>query len=127
MSDSINGYRAITRRAWRALALDAVGYTIEYQGTIRAMKLGLRGVPDLRRVAHRARRLAVAAAGLAVPAHLRPRGGSPLAERRGMSAPQRPLPNFPAEEALFWREHHDRLPSSMIVRGSAEDQARIAA
>ena len=42
ISDSINGFRAITKAAWRRLALDASGYTIEYQCSIRAMKLGLR-------------------------------------------------------------------------------------
>ena len=38
VTDSINGYRAITKDAARALNLDASGYTIEYQMTIRAMK-----------------------------------------------------------------------------------------
>lgn len=42
ISDSINGFRAITRRAWEMLDLDGLGYTIEYQSSIRAMKLGLR-------------------------------------------------------------------------------------
>lgn len=42
ISDSINGYRAITRRAWDQLQPDGAGYTIEYQSTIRALKLGLR-------------------------------------------------------------------------------------
>ena len=42
ISDSINGYRAISRRAWDLLALDGNGYTIEYQSSIRAMKLGLK-------------------------------------------------------------------------------------
>jgi glycosyltransferase involved in cell wall biosynthesis len=41
VSDSINGYRAITRRAWKMLGLDEPGYAIEYQSTIRAMKAGL--------------------------------------------------------------------------------------
>jgi glycosyltransferase involved in cell wall biosynthesis len=41
VSDTINGFRAITRKAWDILALDGPGYTIEYQGSIRAMKLGL--------------------------------------------------------------------------------------
>lgn len=41
VSDSINGYRAITRRAWCTLALDESGYAVEYQSTIRAMKAGL--------------------------------------------------------------------------------------
>ncbi len=42
ISDSINGYRAITRSAARRLALDADDYTIEYQMTMRALKSGLR-------------------------------------------------------------------------------------
>lgn len=42
VTDSINGFRAITRAAWGRLAPDGPGYTIEYQSTIRALKLGLR-------------------------------------------------------------------------------------
>lgn len=42
VTDSINGYRAITRSAARILALDALDYTIEYQMTIRALKNRLR-------------------------------------------------------------------------------------
>ena len=38
VTDSINGYRAITRRAAKELKLDALDYTIEYQMTIRALK-----------------------------------------------------------------------------------------
>lgn len=38
ISDSINGYRAITRAAARQLQLDAPDYTIEYQMTMRALK-----------------------------------------------------------------------------------------
>jgi glycosyltransferase involved in cell wall biosynthesis len=38
ISDSINGYRAITRAAAETLQLDALDYTIEYQMTIRALK-----------------------------------------------------------------------------------------
>ena len=38
VTDSINGYRAITASAARRLALDAADYTIEYQMTIRALK-----------------------------------------------------------------------------------------
>lgn len=41
VTDTINGYRAITKKAWAELALDGSGYTIEYQGSIRAFKLGL--------------------------------------------------------------------------------------
>lgn len=42
VSDTINGYRAITKKAWGVLALDGPGYTIEYQGSIRAFKRGLK-------------------------------------------------------------------------------------
>ena len=38
VTDSINGYRAITIEAARKLKLDAYDYTIEYQMTIRALK-----------------------------------------------------------------------------------------
>ena len=42
ISDSINGYRAITRTAAQTLQLDAMDYTIEYQMTMRALKHGLK-------------------------------------------------------------------------------------
>ena len=42
VTDSINGYRAITRQAARKLGLDALDYTIEYQMTMRAMKKQLK-------------------------------------------------------------------------------------
>jgi glycosyltransferase involved in cell wall biosynthesis len=42
VTDTINGFRAITKKAWGRLALDGPGYTIEYQSSIRAFKLGLR-------------------------------------------------------------------------------------
>lgn len=42
LSDSINGYRAITRSAFNRLNLDAIGYVIEYQMSIRALKLKLK-------------------------------------------------------------------------------------
>jgi glycosyltransferase involved in cell wall biosynthesis len=38
ITDSINGFRAITRSAAARLMLDATDYTIEYQMTIRALK-----------------------------------------------------------------------------------------
>jgi glycosyltransferase involved in cell wall biosynthesis len=41
VTDSINGFRAIRRSAWDRIGLDGTGYTIEYQSTIRCMKLGL--------------------------------------------------------------------------------------
>lgn len=42
ITDTINGYRAITRQAFCRLAPDAEGYAIEFQLSIRALKLGLR-------------------------------------------------------------------------------------
>ncbi|MGV1867577.1 MULTISPECIES: glycosyltransferase family 2 protein [unclassified Rhizobium] len=41
VTDSINGYRAITREAALKLKLDAADYTIEYQMTMRSFKKGL--------------------------------------------------------------------------------------
>ncbi|MBN2382955.1 glycosyltransferase family 2 protein [bacterium] len=41
ISDTINGFRAITRSAWSELGLDGPGYTIEYQSSIRCFKKGL--------------------------------------------------------------------------------------
>jgi len=38
VTDSINGYRAFRRSAWKKLNISASDYTIEYQSTIRAMK-----------------------------------------------------------------------------------------
>ena len=38
ITDSINGYRAITKDAAQSLKLDAIDYTIEYQMTMRAFK-----------------------------------------------------------------------------------------
>lgn len=42
ITDTINGYRAITRAAFARLAPDAEGYAIEFQISIRALRLGLR-------------------------------------------------------------------------------------
>ncbi|MFH2061853.1 MAG: glycosyltransferase family 2 protein [Candidatus Beckwithbacteria bacterium] len=42
VSDTINGYRAITKKAFNRLNLDGPGYVIEYQMSIRALKLGLK-------------------------------------------------------------------------------------
>lgn len=42
LSDSINGYRATTKKAFNRLNLDAPGYMIEYQMSIRALKLKLK-------------------------------------------------------------------------------------
>ncbi len=44
ITDSINGFRAITARAARLLQLDASDYTIEYQMTMRALKTRLKVV-----------------------------------------------------------------------------------
>ena len=41
ITDSINGFRAITKSAAQRLQLDAPDYTIEYQMTIRALHTGL--------------------------------------------------------------------------------------
>jgi glycosyltransferase involved in cell wall biosynthesis len=41
ITDSINGFRAITRSAAEKLSLDAPDYTIEYQMTMRALRRGL--------------------------------------------------------------------------------------
>jgi hypothetical protein len=41
ITDTINGFRSITREAWDQLCLDATDYFIEYQSSIRAFKLGL--------------------------------------------------------------------------------------
>ena len=42
VTDTINGFRAIRRSAFEMIQPDSVGYTIEYQTSIRAMKLGLK-------------------------------------------------------------------------------------
>jgi glycosyltransferase involved in cell wall biosynthesis len=42
ISDTINGFRAVTKRAFQGLNLDAASYVIEYQMSIRSMKSGLR-------------------------------------------------------------------------------------
>lgn len=42
VTDTINGFRAIRRSAFDALALQSLGYTIEYEMTIRAMKRRMR-------------------------------------------------------------------------------------
>lgn len=42
LTDPINGFRALTVTAWDKLAADGPGYTIEYQCSIRAYKLGLK-------------------------------------------------------------------------------------
>jgi glycosyltransferase involved in cell wall biosynthesis len=42
ITDTINGYRAITRPAFNRLAPDAEGYAIEFQMSIRALQLRMR-------------------------------------------------------------------------------------
>ncbi|MEK7287353.1 MAG: glycosyltransferase family 2 protein [Elusimicrobiota bacterium] len=42
ITDTINGYRAVTRYAFLKMAPDASGFVIEYQMSIRAMKMGLK-------------------------------------------------------------------------------------
>jgi glycosyltransferase involved in cell wall biosynthesis len=42
LRDTINGYRAITREAFQRLSVDAEGFLIEYQMTMRALKLGMK-------------------------------------------------------------------------------------
>jgi len=42
ITDTINGYRAVTRAAFQRLRPDAEGYAIEFQMSIRALQLGLR-------------------------------------------------------------------------------------
>ncbi len=42
ITDTINGYRAITRDAARKLNLDALDYTIEYQMSMRSFRKGLK-------------------------------------------------------------------------------------
>ncbi len=44
ITDTINGYRAIKKEAFNKLNIDAPGFVIEYQMSIRAMKLGLKVV-----------------------------------------------------------------------------------
>lgn len=42
ITDTINGYRAVTKDAFMKLNVDAQGFVIEYQMSIRAMKLDLK-------------------------------------------------------------------------------------
>ncbi|MEC7885818.1 MAG: hypothetical protein VX544_03430, partial [Pseudomonadota bacterium] len=42
ITDSINGYRAITKKTANLLKLDASDYTIEYQMTMRALKKNIK-------------------------------------------------------------------------------------
>lgn len=49
ITDTINGYRAITKSAFNQLNLDATGYAIEYQMTIRSLKhhLTIKEIPTI--------------------------------------------------------------------------------
>jgi glycosyltransferase involved in cell wall biosynthesis len=42
ITDTINGYRAVKKETFNKLNIDAQGFVIEYQMSIRAMKLGLK-------------------------------------------------------------------------------------
>lgn len=42
VTDTINGYRGIRKSAFQTMKIDALGFVVEYQMSIRAMKLGLR-------------------------------------------------------------------------------------
>jgi len=42
VTDTINGYRGVSKAAFEKMAPDAKGFVIEYQLSIRAMKLGLK-------------------------------------------------------------------------------------
>jgi glycosyltransferase involved in cell wall biosynthesis len=68
VTDSINGYRAITKDAFRHLRLDADGFAIEYQMTIRALKLRMR-IADI--PTHENPRIGGASTAIAVPTGLR--------------------------------------------------------
>jgi hypothetical protein len=41
VTDTINGFRGITRKAFKRLRPESIGYTIEFEMTIRAMRYGL--------------------------------------------------------------------------------------
>lgn len=68
VTDTINGYRAITKDAFRRLRLDADGFAIEYQMTIRALKYHMRiaEIPT-----HESPRIGGASTALAIPTGLR--------------------------------------------------------
>ena len=40
--DTINGFRAITRKTWNEIEIDTNGYTVEYQSTIRCFKKNIK-------------------------------------------------------------------------------------
>lgn len=42
VTDTINGFRGLTKKAFETIQLDAAGFVIEYQMSIRAMKTGLK-------------------------------------------------------------------------------------
>lgn len=68
VTDSINGYRAITKDAFRRLQLDADGFAIEYQMTIRALKLRMR-IADI--PTHESPRIGGQSTAIAIPTGVR--------------------------------------------------------
>ena len=67
VTDSINGYRAITKDAFSRLRLDADGFAIEYQMTIRALKLHMR-IADI--PTHESPRIGGQSTAIAIPTGL---------------------------------------------------------
>jgi glycosyltransferase involved in cell wall biosynthesis len=53
VTDTINGFRAITRKTWDEIKLDGPGYTIEFQGSIRAFKRQIRMIEFSTHEGHR--------------------------------------------------------------------------
>ena len=53
ITDTINGFRAITRKTWDDIKLDGPGYTIEFQGSIRAFKRKIRMIEFSTHEGHR--------------------------------------------------------------------------
>lgn len=68
LTDSINGYRAITKQAFKKLHLDADGFAIEYQMSIRALKLGMK-IAEL--PTHESPRIGGASTAYAIPTGLK--------------------------------------------------------
>lgn len=68
VTDAINGYRAITKDAFRRLRLDADGFAIEYQMTLRALKLRMR-IADI--PTHESPRIGGHSTAIAIPTGLR--------------------------------------------------------
>ncbi len=51
LSDSINGFRAIKKKKFRELKINAEGFAVEFQSSIRALKLGhkIKEIPTIER------------------------------------------------------------------------------